>query len=180
MNVGSLLRRHRKEKKLTLKMVAEKAGVSEGFLSQVENDVKSPSLDTLLNICEALEVNAGDLLNQLQSQERIFPVRRSEWDEVDIPHTGFATRRFVSPENRTIIDSAILFMEPGRSIPVRKNVKNGQEILCVLQGRMNLVQGDREVAMVEGDAVHLWTDPDHQRITNTGDDLAVVLWIGTI
>jgi len=180
MNFGSLLRRHRKEKKLTLKMVAEKAGVSEGFLSQVENDVKSPSLDTLLGICEALEVNAGDLLNQLQNQERIFPVRRSEWDEVDIPHTGFATRRFVSPENRTIIDSAILFMEPGKSIPVRKNVKNGQEILCVLQGRMNLVQGDREVAMVEGDAVHLWTDPDHQRITNTGDDLAVVLWIGTI
>jgi len=180
MNFGSLLRRHRKEKKLTLKVVAEKAGVSEGFLSQVENDVKSPSLDTLLNICEALEVNAGDLLNQLQNQERIFPVRRSEWDEVDIPHTGFATRRFVSPENRTIIDSAILFMEPGKSIPVRKNVKNGQEILCVLQGRMNLVQGDREVAMVEGDAVHLWTDPDHQRITNTGDDLAVVLWIGTI
>jgi len=180
MNFGSLLRRHRKEKKLTLKMVAEKADISEGFLSQVENDVKSPSLDTLINICEALEVNAGDLLNQLQNQERIFLVRRSEWDEVDLPHTGFATRRFVSPENRTIIDSAVLFIEPGKSIPVRKNVKNGQEILCVLQGRMNLVQGDREVAMVEGDTVHLWTEPERQSITNTGDDLAVILWIGTI
>ncbi|MBW2001554.1 MAG: helix-turn-helix transcriptional regulator, partial [Deltaproteobacteria bacterium] len=44
MNLGSLIRRYRKEKRLTLRAVAEKAGISEGFLSQVENDVNSPSV----------------------------------------------------------------------------------------------------------------------------------------
>ena len=56
MNIGPLIRRFRKERKLTLKIVAEKAAISEGFLSQVENDVNSPSVDTLFRICNALEL----------------------------------------------------------------------------------------------------------------------------
>ncbi|MEW5721698.1 MAG: XRE family transcriptional regulator [Thermodesulfobacteriota bacterium] len=180
MSLGSLLRRRRKEKGLTLRSVAEKAGVSEGFLSQVENDVKSPSLDTLMSICSALEADAGEIFRRLQSQERLFLVRRSEWSEVDLPHTGFATRRFVHPENRSVIDSAVLFLEPGRSLPVRKNVKNGQEILCVLEGSLHLVHGDQEITLGQGDAAHVFTDPEKQSITNRGRKRAVVLWVGTI
>ncbi len=59
MNLGALLRQKRKERKLTLKVVAEKAGISEGFLSQIENDVNSPSVDTLVNICSAIGMEAG-------------------------------------------------------------------------------------------------------------------------
>ena len=49
-----------------------------------------------------------------------------------MPHTGFVTRRMSPPENREVLDSAVLFIEPGKSLPVRKNIKNGQEVLCVL------------------------------------------------
>ena len=59
MNLGSLIRRHRKEKKLTLKVVAEKAGISEGFLSQVENSTSSPSVDTLISISNAIGRQCG-------------------------------------------------------------------------------------------------------------------------
>ena len=68
MNIGTLIRRCRKERKLTLKTVAEKASISEGFLSQVENDVNSPSVDTLIRICNAIGVNAGDLISQVSKQ----------------------------------------------------------------------------------------------------------------
>ena len=180
MNLGSLLRHHRKDKKLTLKAVAEGAGVSEGFMSQVENNVKSPSVGTLMKICEAMGLNAGELMEQLQNQEDLFLVTKSEWKEVDLPHTGFATRRFCPPEARNTIDSALLFIEPGKAIPVRKNVKNGQEVLCLLQGALKLVHGDKAVSMVQGDAVHLWSRPEHQLVSNPGDELAVVLWVGTL
>ena len=180
MILGQMLRRHRKEQKLTLRAVAEKAGVSEGFLSQVENSVKSPSLDTLMNICEALGLDAGRLLDQAQNQERLFVVRQSEWEEVEVPHTGFATRRFCPPQDRSVIDSALLFIEPRKSIPVRKNQKNGQEILCVLRGSVELTQGDQAVELVAGDSAHFWTDPQRQSVTNLGRERAVVLWVGTI
>ena len=180
MSLGTLLRRQRRERKLTLKTVAEKVGISEGFLSQAENDVKSPSVETLLNICDALGINAGDLLNQVKNQEQIFIVRKSEWPDVDMPHTGFVTRRFVPPEERASMDSAILFIEPGKSLPVRKDVKQGQEILCILQGSLQLVRGDLEVVLKEGDTAHYFADPTRLSITNKGRKRAVVLWVGTI
>jgi transcriptional regulator with XRE-family HTH domain len=180
LNLGVLLRSHRKQRGLTLKAVAERAGISEGFLSQVENNVKTPSLESLMAICRALGVDAGELMSRLQNQARLFVIRRDEWDEVDLPHTGFATRRFCPPEAREAVDSAVLFIAPGRSIPVRKGVKNGQEILCVLQGTLELVHGDEVVTLRRGDAVHLWTEPSRQAVTNRGRGLAVVLWVGTL
>ena len=180
MNLGILLRSHRKKKGLTLKVVAERAGVSEGFLSQVENCVKSPSVDTLMVICDAMGVEAGALLTQLKKQDRLFVIHRQEWEEVDLPHTGFATRRFCPPEARANIDSALLFMEPGSSLPVRKNIKNGQEILCMLQGSITLEYGEQTMILNQGDSVHLWCDIHQQSVTNNGHQRAVVLWVGTM
>lgn len=180
VNLGSLLRKRRKEKGFTLREVAEKAGVSEGFLSQVENNVKAPSVPNLVRVCDALEAEMGPLFEDLKNQQSLFLVRREEWGDVDVPHTGFATRRFCPPESRSVIDSAVLVLEPGKTIPVRKGIKNGQEVLCLLQGTLELDHGKEKLTMVEGDSVHLWTDARHQFITNTGTVTAVVLWVGTL
>jgi transcriptional regulator with XRE-family HTH domain len=180
MSLGSLIRTVRKQKKLTLRKVSLKAGISEGFLSQVENDVNSPSVDTLVNICAAIGIKAGDLLNKAHNQEKVVLIPRSEWNDIDIPHTGFITRRFFSPENRTIIDSAILAIEPGKSIPVRKNIKNAQEVLCILKGSLNLEHGERTIHLTEGDTVHYFANPKKQSITNENKDLAIALWVGTM
>ena len=180
MHIGSLIRRYRKERKLTLKSVAERTGISEGFLSQVENNVNSPSVDTLMKIGNAIGVQAGDLLNQANGQDRIVVIRGSEWGDFDIPHTGFATQRFFAPENRMIIDSAILVIEPGKSIPVRRDVKNGQEVLCVLKGSLNLMHGEQTIHLEEGDSVHFWADPKEQTVTNNNSQISIALWIGTL
>jgi len=180
MNIGTLIRRCRKERKLTLKTVAEKASISEGFLSQVENDVNSPSVDTLIRICNAIGVNAGDLISQVSKQEKIVLIRKSEWDDIDLSHTGFVTRRFFPPEYRTVIDSSILVVNAGKSIPVRKNIKNGQEILCVLKGSIELILSEETLALVEGDSVHYWSNPESQKITNTSNTTSFVLWVGTL
>lgn len=180
MNLGTLIRKCRRERKLTLKVVAERASVSEGFLSQVENDVNSPSVDTLMRICNAIGVNAGDLISQVSKQEKIVLIRKSEWDEMDLSHTGFVTRRFYSPEDRTVIDSSILVIEPKKSIPVRKNIKNGQEVLCVLKGSIELMLSDETYTLTEGDCVHFLSNPENQKITNTSTTTSFVLWVGTL
>jgi transcriptional regulator with XRE-family HTH domain len=180
MNIGSILRQKRKELKLTLKAVAEKASISEGFLSQVENDVSSPSVDTLFKICAAMEIEAGDVLNLAKQQEGLIVIRKTDWKEVELPHTGFVTRRFFPPENRKIIDSAVLVIEPGKSIPTRKNIKNSQEVLCVLKGSIELVHSNETIPLLEGDSVHYYSTPEKEMITNKSKRLSVVLWVGTI
>lgn len=180
MNIGTLIRKCRKERKLTLKAVAEKANISEGFLSQVENAVSSPSVDTLIRICNAVGVDAGDLISQVSKQEKSILIKKSEWDDIDLSHTGFVTRRFFSPESRNVIDSSILVIEQNKSIPVRKNIKNGQEVLCVLKGSVELNLGDDLLSLVEGDSVHFWSNPDNQKITNISGTTSFVLWVGTL
>ena len=180
MNLGTVFRDYRKKRKLTLKKVATKAGISEGFLSQVENNVNSPSVETLMKICNAIGVNASDILNKIEKQERLVLLRRRDWKDVDVPHTGFATHRFFPPENRAVIDSAILIIEPGTSIPVRKNITNGQELLCVLNGSLELMYGDRNIELEKGDTVHFWSEPTKQMIRNKSSDRTTVLWVGTL
>lgn len=180
MNIGTLLRRSRKEQKMTLRIVAEKASISEGFLSQVENDVNSPSVDTLVRICNAIGIDAGDLITQASKREEIIVIRKAEWHDIELSHTGFVTRRFFPPEERNIIDSAILVIEPGKSIPVRKNIKNGQEVLCVLMGEVELMLSEANYYLAEGDTVHYLSNPACQKITNNSSKTSFILWVGTL
>jgi transcriptional regulator with XRE-family HTH domain len=180
MNLGAVIRKERKKRDLTLKVVAERAGISQGFLSQVENDVNSPSVDTLVKICSAIGVDVGQVIQQAGKQERLSVIRKSEWQDVDFPPSGFVTTRFFSPENRRVLDSSVLAIEPGGEIPVRKNIKNGQEILCVLKGSVRLVHDQDSILLHAGDAVHFFTFPENQRITNEARAVAVVFWVGTL
>ncbi len=63
MSVGQKIRELRTAAGVTLPDLAEKAGVSKGFLSQLENDEKANvSLDTLAKLSKALGVTVGVLL----------------------------------------------------------------------------------------------------------------------
>ena len=54
---GEKLRMVREHKGMTLKVVAEKAGVSESLVSQIERNKVSPAIDTLLALADALDIN---------------------------------------------------------------------------------------------------------------------------
>ena len=66
---------------MTLPVLAEKATLSKGLLSKIENaEDSNPSLDTLYKIAEALDIPLGDLLETEQAQvERIIPETPPEW-----------------------------------------------------------------------------------------------------
>ncbi len=179
MNLGSVLRKNRKELKLTMKDVAEKAKISEGFLSQIENNVNTPSVDTLMNICGAMGINAGDVLNQVEKQIKFVVIHKNDWADTDIPQSGFATKRFFPPDNRTVIDTAILVINEGKSIPVRKNIRNSQELLSVLKGKVELELGDEKIMLSEGDSIHYWSIPGKEMIFGKSPT-SVVVWVGTI
>ncbi|MEQ2529079.1 helix-turn-helix transcriptional regulator [Bacillaceae bacterium CLA-AA-H227] len=56
MKIGKRIRELRKIKKIKLTELAEKAFISQSFLSEIENDRTNPSLDTLFSICKVLDV----------------------------------------------------------------------------------------------------------------------------
>lgn len=65
MNLSQKIRQLREEKEWSLNKLAEMAGVSKAYLSQLENNVsKQPSAEVLLKIASALRTTIADLLDK--------------------------------------------------------------------------------------------------------------------
>ena len=54
--IGEKIRRKRNELGMSMKMLAEKTGLTSGFISQVERELAEPSITSLRKIAEALDV----------------------------------------------------------------------------------------------------------------------------
>lgn len=67
-NVIRLLREEREKRGLSMTVVAQRSGLSQSIISLVERDLRSPSLDTLLRIAEAIEIDLGDILTRAQKE----------------------------------------------------------------------------------------------------------------
>ena len=61
LQLGPRIRSLRQARRLTLRDVADRAGVTESFLSQVERDVTSPSIATVQRIARALDLSIAQL-----------------------------------------------------------------------------------------------------------------------
>ena len=61
-HVARLLKEEREKRGISLNALAQKSGLSRQTVSYVEQEVQSPSLDTLLRLTLALEVDLGDLI----------------------------------------------------------------------------------------------------------------------
>lgn len=63
MNIGQRIRRLRKVRDLTLEELARATDLSQPFISQIERDIKTPSIGTLSRICTALNVTLGEFFS---------------------------------------------------------------------------------------------------------------------
>jgi transcriptional regulator with XRE-family HTH domain len=64
--VGDELRKAREEAGLTQEKLAFRAGLSRPYVSQLERDMKSPTLDALFRLCDALGVRASELVGRIE------------------------------------------------------------------------------------------------------------------
>ena len=64
MKLGEKIKTIRKNKDYTLKQLSEITGLSIGFLSNIERDLNSPSINNLQQICSALGINLMEILDE--------------------------------------------------------------------------------------------------------------------
>jgi hypothetical protein len=56
------------------------------------------------------------------------------------------------------------YQKQGKSIPVRKNIRNSQELFCVLKGKVELDLGDERIMLLKGEGIHYWSNHGKQMI----------------
>ena len=148
--VGGQIRRRRRERGLTLAQVAETSGLNVGYLSQVENDKASPSLETLAALADALDVPIAWFLLDSSSGPRL--VRKSERPRRKV--LGGRTS-MTQVDGGVARDIVILEGEIGSGVQTGVHSHPGDEHHVVLSGRVRITQGDAVVEAGAGDYVLL-------------------------
>jgi transcriptional regulator with XRE-family HTH domain len=147
--VGAQIRRRRRERELTLASVSELTGLNIGYLSQVENDKASPSLETLAALAAALDVPIAWFLEQSVAPR---VVRAADRPRRRVARSGGTLTQVDGGVAR---DLAIFegSMPPGQSTGFHAHP--GDEHHIVLEGRIRITQGDSVVEAGPGDYVLL-------------------------
>ena len=161
--LGTGLRRLRKARGLTLQQLAARCGLSQPFLSQLENGKAMPSLMALHNVAQALETTAQSLL-QPPEQLEVSLVRRDEGDSY--PLVKGASVRFLTRGHAHLMEPNEVVFEPGAGTVNAGH--EGEEVIYVLEGCMRVeLDGADPVDLARGD-VYTYPATIPHTISSTG------------
>ena len=173
IQVGPRLRAARRERGLTISEVAEQAGLTAGFISQLERDLTSASLSSLYRICAVLGIRVGNLIDDVPSGQLI---RREQQTRRSLAMGNAEHLLLTSREERRfhVTESHI---PPGGSAGDEPYALPADvELVYVLRGSLELQVGEETHLLEEGDTLtysprdpHTWRNP-------SDSDEAVVLW----
>ncbi|WP_202618555.1 MULTISPECIES: XRE family transcriptional regulator [unclassified Ensifer] len=172
-SLGDRLRERRKALKMTLQEVADQAGFSAGFISQIERGITVPSLTSLVAVCRVLKVEVGTFLN---SPKPASPFTRRESRPVYAlggeAGSTVSYERISAAFPGNVLRSTIIHEPPGfRSEPMSHE---GEEIFFILEGALTLeVDGERMV-LKAGDSAHFPSIRTHATWNHTTEPATVL------
>lgn len=170
--LGRKLRALRERRRFTIEQVAERTGFSKGYISRVERDLTSPSVQSLVTLCQVLGINPGQLLDNPE----VSVVKFEDSARVDLGGNGIV-ERLLTP--RTQRDIQIIHMSidgHGRGEEEPYTMDCNIESVHVITGSFVVTTSSEEFQLQAGDTLtfpgaepHTWHNPSA--------DKAEVLWV---
>jgi transcriptional regulator with XRE-family HTH domain len=174
VDVGERLRAIRRLRRCTLRTVAERSGLSESFLSQVERGRSNASIGSLRRIADAIGISVADLF------EPTGPPRPKVLRRADRPALTFGIlgrKLLLTPKPLRELEVFVGELDPGGSSgPEPYAHGDSEELFVVLSGTVQLELGGEVHELQPGDSIDYRSSTPH-RISNIGEDLAEVMWI---
>ncbi len=174
ISIGEKIKQLRIKLGLTQEELAARTELSKGFISQLERDLTSPSIATLMDILEALGTNIRDFFNESIQENIVFPAEDIFVQQGD---TGFEIRWLVTTAQKNAMEPILLTLEPGGKSPVQ-NPHEGEEFGYVLSGTLTLCLGEERHKVKKGDSFYFRPSGQHW-LENNGKITVRVLWIST-
>lgn len=173
--LGRLLRAGRKELSLTMQTVADAAGLSVGFISQVERGLTAPSLGSLVSIAAVLKKPLSHFLDQPASAQEL--TRQSDRVSYKVGGGSLSYERLSTNFPGSTLRSVIVHEPPGhRAEPISHE---GEEMFFVLQGEITVEVDSLRCVLKAGDSIHFDSRKTHSTWNHTSD-IASILWCGTM
>jgi len=174
VDVGERLRAIRRMRRCTLREVADRSGLSESFLSQVERGRSNASIASLRRIADALRVTVADLF------EPTGPPRPRVLRSDDRPALTFGIlgrKLLLTPKPLHQLEVFVGELQPGGSTGAEPYAHgDSEELFVVLTGTVQLELGGELHELEPGDSIDYRSSTPH-RVSNVGEELAEVMWI---
>lgn len=167
--LGKRLMKLRREKKLTLKNIANETGLTTGYLSRVEKGETIPPVSVVLQLSRALEIDSGILL----AQERERADRKSTDDYQR--RTEDYTYKSLTPEARhKHLRAFKVFIDPKSDHKGINYQHLGEEFIYVFRGKIEVTVGENKNMLGPDGSLHFNSSIVH-KLRNVSDEKAELL-----
>ena len=171
---GTRLRDLRKQNGLTQQELADRAELTKGFISQLEQGQVTPSLVTLLDLIECLGTTPSDFFRPTGAEKVVFG-ERDYFEKID--ENGNSTVWVVPSAQSNQMEPVLVTIQPHSALPA-DDPHNGEEFGYVLSGRIALYRQETRSDVKAGESFYYEADKPH-RIENPGSRPAKLLWVST-
>lgn len=173
--LGADLRALRKSRGLTLAELAGSLGRSVGWVSQVERDLSTPSVNDLRELSRALNVPVSILFGQAPAAagEAGYIVRRHARRPIGSVQAGLV-EELLSPDLTDAFEVVHSTFEPGSEMPAPV-CRPTQEVGYLLSGKLDLWIGETHHRLCEGDSFRIRGEP--YRWANPHSTPATAIWV---
>lgn len=173
VRIGSKLRAARKASGYTLDQLAVASGLTKGFLSRIERDETSPSVASLVTLCEVMSIEVGSLF----TTPDVALVRRNDAPAINLGGTG-VTEQLMTPRRQSKLQLVHSSIEPGGTGGTDLYTINCEaEVLYVLKGTVELILSDRTQRLQAGDALTFAGGEPHTWVNGSQSRPAEVIWV---
>ncbi len=171
MELGAKIKSLRLKNGLTQEELADRCELTKGYISQLENELNSPSIATLKDILQAL----GSSLTEFFSDEDDEKVVFGKEDYFEKQTDDYTVTWLVPSAQKNSMEAIRMELEPSKSSE-KDLPHDGEEFGYVLEGKIRVNVGKKKFVANEGETFYFRADKTHS-IQNLTDKKAVVLWL---
>ena len=174
MEIGSKIRELRLKADLTQEELGDRCELTKGYISQLENDVTSPSIATLEDIVAALGTTLVELFSESQPEQS--PVYRAD-DYFVKENDGYVTHWLIHNGVINEMEPILVEIKAGCSTD-SDNPHEGEEFGYVLSGSVVIHLGKKKYKANKGESFYYQANKEHY-IENNTDRVARFIWVAT-
>ncbi len=175
MQIGVKLKELRVQKGLTQEELADRAELSKGFISQLERDLTSPSIQTLVDILQCLGTNLKDFFVDEEDKQVVF--RKEDFFEKIDSELHNKIEWIIPNAQKNEMEPILLTLEAGGSTYI-DTPHEGEEFGYVLKGSIKIHIGNKIYRASKGDSFYFSPSKTHY-ITGSEKGSSTVLWVTT-
>ena len=171
MEIGSKIKQLRLKLDLTQEELANRTELTKGYISQLENDLTSPSIATLIDILSALGTNLKDFFAEEQEEKIVFKAE----DFIEKQTESFTLDWLVTNAQKNMMEPISVELKPHSSTEV-DFPHEGEEFGFVLSGTVIIHIGNKKHKCQKGESFYITANKNHF-VENATDKTAKFIWV---